>query len=214
MSLFLTIALVHLVALSSPGPDFFFVSQTAVSRSRRTAMFGVLGIALGVAAWAALALLGLQLLLQRLAWLERLIAVAGGLYLCWMGLKMLRGAWRRPAVAASDAGAGEASDASAPGDLAALRAGLFTNLSNPKVVVYFGSVFSTFLGGGVGAHARLGLWTLVTLETFLWFSVVAAFFALPAMRRGYLRLTRWIDGFAGAVFMLFGLHLIFQRRGA
>ena len=35
ITLFLTVALVHIIALMSPGPDFFFVSQTAVSRSRR-----------------------------------------------------------------------------------------------------------------------------------------------------------------------------------
>jgi threonine efflux protein len=34
------------------------------------------------------------------------------------------------------------------------------------------------------------------------------------MRRGYLRIRRWIDGCAGAVFMLFGLHLIFFQRSA
>lgn len=51
--LFVTVALVHLIALMSPGPDFFFVSQTAASRSRRQAMYGVQGITLGVAIWAA-----------------------------------------------------------------------------------------------------------------------------------------------------------------
>ncbi len=44
LMLFLTVAMVHIVALMSPGPDFFFVSQTAVSRSRKEAMMGVLGI--------------------------------------------------------------------------------------------------------------------------------------------------------------------------
>ena len=97
MSLFLTIAAVQLIALMSPGPDFFYVSQTAVSHSRREALAGVVGIALGVAVWAAFALLGLQLLLHRLAWLERAIAVCGGVYLCWMGLKMLRDALTSPA---------------------------------------------------------------------------------------------------------------------
>ena len=43
MSLFLTIALVHIVALITPGPDFFFVSQLAASRSRREALAGVVG---------------------------------------------------------------------------------------------------------------------------------------------------------------------------
>lgn len=208
MSLFLTIAIVHLVALLSPGPDFFFVSQTAVSRSRRQALHGVAGITLGIMVWSALALLGLQLVLHRLAWLQRFIEVAGGLYLLWMGLKMLRGALKSGSAAARRPVELAASD------LATLRAGLFTNLANPKVVVYFGSVFSAFLGDGVDTATRWGLWMLIVAETFVWFALVAAFFALPAMRRGYLRLAHWIDGFAGTVFVLFGLHLIFARRVA
>lgn len=207
MSLFLTLALVQLIALASPGPDFFYVSQTAMSHSRREALAGAAGIALGVAMWAALALLGLQLLLHRLAWLERLIAVAGGLYLCWMGVQMLRGA-----LAPSTADAPRHPLRLASGPWRALRRGLYTNLANPKAVVYFGSIFSAFVGDGLGAAARWGLWLMVVAETLLWFALVASVFALPAMRRGYLRLRRSIDGCAGAVFVLFGLHLIFARR--
>lgn len=55
LTLFFTVALVHIVALMSPGPDFFFVSQTAVSRSRKEAMMGVLGITCGVMVWRCLA---------------------------------------------------------------------------------------------------------------------------------------------------------------
>jgi threonine efflux protein len=207
MSPFLSLAVVQLIALMSPGPDFFYVSQTAVSHSRREALAGVVGITLGVAIWAALALLGLQILLHRLAWLERSIAVCGGAYLCWMGLKMLRGAWVAPA-----AGAATHAVRLANGPWRALRNGLFTNLANPKVVVYFGSIFSAFVGDGLGAGVRWGLWLMVVAETLLWFVLVAGVFALPAMRRGYLRLSRWIDGCAGAIFVLFGLHLIFARR--
>ena len=93
MPLFLTIALVHLLALASPGPDFLFVSQTAASRPRTQALAGVLGIALGIAVLAALALLGLHVLLHRLAWLQRTVAIAGGAYLLWMGFQLLRAAW-------------------------------------------------------------------------------------------------------------------------
>lgn len=209
MSILPTIALIQLVALATPGPDFFFVSQLAASRSRREALAGVVGIAMGVAVWAALALLGLQLLLHRLAWLERGIAVAGGAYLCWMGLQMLRAAWRpkpdaaEPVVDVSGQSAGRA-----------LLRGLFTNLANPKAAVYFASIFSAFVGDAMPAGARWGVWAMVTLETVLWFGVVAAIFALPAMRRGYVRASRWIDGGAGAIFALFGLHLILGRRAA
>ena len=67
LMLLLTVAVVHFIALLSPGPDFFFVSQTAVSRSRREAMMGVLGITVGVMVWAGVALLGLHLILEKMA---------------------------------------------------------------------------------------------------------------------------------------------------
>ncbi|HXP01635.1 MAG TPA: homoserine/threonine efflux transporter [Luteibacter sp.] len=207
MNLFLTIAIVQIVALVTPGPDFFFVSQLAASRSRREAIAGVVGIALGVAVWAALALLGLQILLHRLAWLERGIAIAGGAYLCWMGFQMLRASWKAKPDAAVPV-----VDVRDSSPLRALVRGLATNLANPKAAIYFASIFSAFVGDGMSATTRWGLWAMVTVETFLWFAVVAGIFALPAMRRGYVRASRWIDGGAGAIFTLFGLHLIFGRR--
>lgn len=205
--LFLTVAMVHLIALMSPGPDFFFVSQLAVSRSRREAMMGVLGIVLGVMVWAGVALLGLNLILQKMAWLHQIIMVAGGLYLCWMGWQLLRSA--RAQHAPTQPVAEIAVALPKPGR--SFIRGLLTNLSNPKAVIYFGSVFSLFVGEDVGAGARWGLFMLITGETLVWFSLVAVVFALPAMRRGYQRLAKWIDGVAGVLFTGFGLHLIFTR---
>lgn len=200
--LFLTIALVHLLALASPGPDFLFVSQSAASRSRPQVMAGVLGIALGIAIWAALALLGLHVLLHRLAWLQRTVAIAGGAYLLWMGWQLLRAAWH-PAAAASGGPALPPSSA-----WRSLRTGLLTNLANPKAVVYFASVFSALVGPDVTVATRWQLWLLVAVESLTWFALVAALFALPPMQRAYLRKARVIDGLAGGVFVLFGLQLM------
>lgn len=205
LTLFLTVALVHLVALMSPGPDFFFVSQTAVSRSRKEAMMGVLGITLGVMIWAAVALLGLNLILEKMAWLHTIIMVGGGLYLCWMGYQMLRGALKKEVI---NAPAPQVELAT--GGRSFLK-GLLTNLANPKAIIYFGSVFSLFVGDSVGETARWGIFVLIALETFAWFTLVASLFALPAMRRGYQRMAKWIDGVAGALFTAFGLHLIISR---
>ncbi|ELM3721582.1 threonine export protein RhtC [Edwardsiella piscicida] len=202
MMLFLTVAVVHLLALMTPGPDFFFVSQTALSRSRAEALRGVAGISLGIVIWAGVALMGLHLLLMKMAWLHSIITVGGGLYLCWMGLQMLRAA-RRP-------------QGDAPQGVTSLHGGAFwrgflTNLSNPKAVIYFGSVFSLFVGDEVTGAQRIGLFILIVSETFIWFSLVASVFALPVMRRGYQRMARWIDGVAGTLFAAFGLNLILSR---
>lgn len=207
LMLFLTVALVHLIALMSPGPDFFFVSQTAASRSRREAMMGVVGISLGIVVWAGVALMGLHLILQKMAWLHQVIMLGGGIYLCWMGWQLLRSARSQNAQSTP---APEVKVALPKPGRSFIR-GFLTNLSNPKAVIYFGSVFSLFVGDDVGAGARWGLFLLIIAETFVWFSLVAVVFALPAMRRGYQRLAKWIDGLAGVLFTGFGLHLIFTR---
>src|SRR5476651_2021152 len=208
LTLFLMVAMVHMIALASPGPDFFFVSQTAASRSRKEAMMGVIGITLGVAVWAAVALMGLHLILQKMAWLHQIITVGGGLYLCWMGWQLLKSARARKQ-------AGGECEVEKPVQLPArgrtFMRGFLTNLSNPKAVIYFGSVFSLFVGDDVSGGERGGLFIMIVAETFVWFSVVAMVFALPTMRRGYQRLAKWIDGVAGVVFAGFGIALIVNR---
>lgn len=205
MMLFLTIALVHWVALIAPGPDFFFVSQTAASRSRKEAMLGVLGITLGIVIWAGIALMGLHLILLKMAWLHRVITLGGGLYLCWMGYQLLRSARARGELDESG------TEVTLPARGKTFLRGFFTNLSNPKALIYFGSVFSLFIGNNLDGAERAGLFLMIVAETFLWFSLVASVFALPVMRRGYQRLAKWIDGVAGVLFAGFGLHLIFSR---
>lgn len=205
LMLFLTVSLVHIIALMSPGPDFFFVSQTAVSRSRKEAMMGVLGITGGVMVWAGVALLGLHLIIEKMAWLHTLIMVGGGLYLCWMGYQMLRGALKK-----NDIVTAEPQVELARSGRSFLK-GLLTNLANPKAIIYFGSVFSLFVGDNIGAGARWGIFLLIVLETLAWFTIVASLFALPKMRRGYQRMAKWIDGIAGTLFAGFGIHLIISR---
>ncbi|MEB7540232.1 threonine export protein RhtC [Pantoea anthophila] len=206
LMLFATVALVHLVALMSPGPDFFFVSQTAASRSRKEAMMGVLGITLGIVVWAGVALMGLHLILEKMAWLHQIIMVGGGLYLLWMGWQLMGSARQRHKQPQQDEPLVEL-----PKRGMSFLKGLLTNLSNPKAIIYFGSVFSLFVGDDVGATERWGLFLLIIAETFAWFALVAAIFALPWMRAKYQRLAKWVDGMAGVLFAGFGIHLIISR---
>ena len=88
--------------------------------------------------------------------------------------------------------------------------GFLTNLSNPKAVIYFGSVFHC-LSATTSQPARAGAFVLIISETFARFTTVAAVFALPWMRRQYQRMAKWIDGMAGVLFAGFGIHLILSR---
>ena len=205
ISLFLTVAVVQIVALASPGPDFFFISQTAASQSRRDAFKGVIGITLAVAIWAAVALLGLNLILKQMAWLHQLILLAGGAYLMWMGIQMIKSARQAQPVAA------EATPVTTSRKKNIFLRGLLTNLSNPKAIIYFGSIFSLIVGDDVSSVTRTAIFILIVAETLIWFSLVATLFSLPWVKAKYQKLAKWIDDIAGMLFVAFGLHLIFSR---
>ena len=105
------------------------------------------------------------------------------------------------------------SDAPAPADDAGgvkhpFLYGLFTNLANPKALVYFGSIFSTFVTPDVDASARLLLFVTMTVEAFLWFAAVALLFGSGPLREGYRRIARAIDAVTGVLFAGFGIGLV------
>ncbi len=213
---FLKIFVVHLLALMLPGPDFFFVTRTAISSSRTAALSGVLGITAGCCVWATLSLAGIHLLFEAAPVLENLLMAAGGAYLTWMGAGLLRGLLRKKSA---DVGTteNEASDTRETSDTTAsthsrertpFLFGLFTNLANPKAVVYFASVFASFASAGLDTAQKGAVLALVLAETFAWFAFVALVFGLPSLQRGYRRAARAIDGAAGVVFVLFGLGLL------
>lgn len=199
-----TLIFIHFCALITPGPDFFLVSQTAVSRSRKDAVLVAFGICLGAMVWSLLALMGLNIIFEKMAWLKQGLLVAGGLYLFWLGYQMLRSAFSK--------GEQSIKQIVLPhSPYLFFMKGLLTNLSNPKAVIYFGSVFSLFLANPLFDQHHSLLFIIIAIETLLWFLVVAFVFSLPTFRTAYQNFAKWIDGISGGIFTLLGVYLIGSR---
>lgn len=201
-----TLIFIHLCALVTPGPDFFMVSQTAISRSRQQAIFVVFGITLAIFLWALFALLGLNYIFEKFVWLKKVLLVLGGIYLCWLGLQMLRSAFSKKQEKL------DIQTIELPqSNLRFFLQGLLTNISNPKAVIYFGSVFSMFLANPAFNDSHALLLFVVTVESLLWFLFVVFIFSLPSFKRAYQKSTKWIDGIVGGLFSVFGGYLIFSK---
>ena len=212
--LLITVAGIQLVALVTPGPDFFLISQVAVSHSRRDAMMAVIGVTIGVAVWALVALLGLHVLVKKLPWIQAILYLAGGSYLSYLGSLLMRSCFAQ-LHRKRNQGSQVISDSNVPTveiekqyKNRLLLKGLFTNLANPKALIYFGSVFVLFVGDNVSNVMRVEIFVLVTALTLLWFGVVAIVFSLPKPKAVYQRAGAYIDGFAGILFLVFGLSLV------
>lgn len=191
----------------APGADVALVLRTALTGGRAVAVAAAAGIATGCACWGLASALGVTALLaaSRLGYDGLRLAGAG--YLCWLGWQALRGHRGHRPDDGTDPGAADRSARATGGSRRrAFRAGLVTNLLNPKVGVFYVSVLPNFVPPGrpvlpvtlllVAVHVVLGL---------AWLSMLAA---AVDRARGVLarrRVRRRLEQATGVVLVGFGI---------
>lgn len=190
------------MGLLSPGPDFFYVSRAAAIHSRRTAIYGVIGITIGVTIWATAAVLGLAIVFKTMPALQGIVMALGGSYLFYLGVKMAR--------VTTNVVFDESNLIQNTASKNEIIKGLLVNLSNAKVVIYFSSVMSFVLVNIIETWQILTVLLIITIETFVYFYVISILFSRPFTKRFYSRYSRYIDNVSGVIFILFGAYLIYS----
>jgi len=190
-----------LIGAVSPGPSFILVSRIAVKSSRRDGLAAALGMGIGGAIFATLALLGLVTILLQVEWLYLALRVLGGVYLIYLGIRVWRGASEPLDVP----------DAGVTRSLSTFKSfalGLVTQLSNPKTAIVYASIFATLLPVAAPTWLFLSLPPLVLALETSWYGVVAVAFSASRPRMAYLRAKVWVDRTAGAVLGVLGTRLV------
>jgi threonine/homoserine/homoserine lactone efflux protein len=196
----LGLAVVHLLAVASPGPSTVLVIQTAAVSGRRAGLLAAFAMMLGALVWAAAALFGLQVLFARFEWLYLAFRIAGALYLLYLAYMLLRHAGApRPEANPSAVRAG-----AWQGFLKAL----LLQLSNPKVMVFMGSIFISLLPAQPPAWMDTTVLAIVAFNEFAWFALLALVFSGGAARAFYRRTKLWLDRVMGGVLGLLGARML------
>jgi threonine/homoserine/homoserine lactone efflux protein len=126
----------------APGPDNTFIAAVAVAQGGRSGVLSAAGMALGMVVHVTAAALGLAILLRSTPWALETIRIVGAGYLCWL-------AWSALHSRAHSAG-GSQPHTAAP---VVLRRAILTNLTNPKVVLFFAAFLPQFVRRGYGPVA-------------------------------------------------------------
>jgi threonine/homoserine/homoserine lactone efflux protein len=201
----LGLALVHLLAVASPGPSTVLVIQTAAVSGRRGGLLAAFAMMLGALLWAAAALYGLQALFAQFQWLYVGFKIGGALFLFYIAWMLWKHA-REPLPEVQDLPAGQAS-----GWQGFVRA-LLLQLSNPKIMVFFGSIFLSVLPQHMPAWMDATVLAIVAFNEFTWFALLALLFSGGPARAFYRRAKFWLDRFMGGALALLGLRLALSSR--
>lgn len=184
-----------------PGPDTLVVVRSILRGGRRQGTLTALGNLTGLTVWVLAAALGLAAMLEASEVGYAVLRIVGACYLVFIGVQ----AWRsRGRVETPETEEARRTSVLGTG----FRAGVLTNLLNPKVGVFF----VTFLPGFVPAGASV-FWTttlfgaiFVVLTALYWVLLlglagrVTAWMNTPAIRRR-------LDAATAAVLVGFGLRL-------
>lgn len=200
-AVFLTVAIAHLLAVASPGPDFAMVVRQSLAFGRAAGVWTAAGIGSGILFHVAYGLFGLTWLTQRHPAALTALGAAGGAFLVWMGVQALRA---QPAPATR-----EELPAAQPGDWRRFYAiGVLTNVLNPKAMLFFVALFAAVITGATSTGLKLALGLWIPATTFAWFAFVATMLGRAPARARLRRAAHWIDRGMGVVLLAIGAWML------
>ncbi|KQY95808.1 lysine transporter LysE [Caulobacter sp. Root1455] len=122
----------------TPGPANLFAIATGMQKGRGAALLGVAGMNVATLVWFACSALGLGALIIAFPKAFHLLALAGAVYLVWLGVKSIR------AGIQDKGGAGETHRSFRMGR-SAFRDGFAVQIANPKILLFFTAVLPPFI---------------------------------------------------------------------
>lgn len=198
---FLTVALVHLLAVASPGPDFAIVVRESVSSGRHAGIWTAIGVGSGILVHVGYCLLGIGLIVSQSIMLFNLLKWLAAAYLIYIGIRALR------AKPADPLQAQQALEAVAVTARGAFVRGFVTNGLNPKATLFFLSLFTLVISPQTPLLVQAGYGAYLAVATAAWFCAVAMLFSHARVRNGFIRLGHWFDRMMGAVLVALGIKV-------
>lgn len=202
ISLFLTLAAVHLAALVAPGPDFALMLRASLYQGRRQALWMALGLSSSILVHSLVVLFAFGLISRWLPELLRWLPLIGGSWLLWLAWQCARSAAKAlPALTPAAAPEGSA-----------WAAGFATSILNPKTYLYFFTLVGGLLPAQLGMAPRLGIAALFFCLAFAWFGMLGWCLGSASVRERLLGWRQWLEGSTALVFAVVAVLMLAQFR--
>ncbi|MDF4361676.1 LysE family translocator, partial [Vibrio parahaemolyticus] len=131
---FVTLALLGVLIVISPGADFVLVLRNSLNQGREAGVYSAIGISMAISIHIAYSMLGISYLISQNEWLFNLVRYLGAAYLVYLGIKGI--------FSSQPASNSETIQQSEYSMWQFFMQGFLCNLLNPKTMLFFLSIFS------------------------------------------------------------------------
>jgi threonine/homoserine/homoserine lactone efflux protein len=187
-----------------PGPSNMYVVSQGLRAGRRAGLAAALGCAIGASIYVAATCVGLAALLASSVTALAVLHYVGGAYLLFLGIRVLRDrSWA----------GGIEQETGVPRGKRFLRRGVFVELTNPKVALFFLALFPQFVHSDSGAA-----WSQILVLGVVFCLVGLASDSMYALGSGTIRsrvvssprLTAWSNRASGTMCLGLGAWSIWS----
>ncbi len=198
---FLTVAILHLFAVASPGPDFALVTRQSLRYNRKVAIWTSLGIGAGILFHSLLAITGLVLLITSNELFSIILKIIGSLYLLYLGVNSILGSKEEGNIEEENTNTDKFNG---------FLAGLITNITNIKAILFFVTVFSVVIDTGNNLYLLL-YGAYMALATFVWFSIISFVFTSEVFKSRFSSFLGLFEKIIGFTLILLSLQILIYQ---
>ena len=201
---FISIAIIHIFAVISPGPDFAIVVKQSITYGRRSALAASIGIGTGILGHIILCMFGLSVVIAESKALFNFIKFLGAAYLIYIGIMSI--------IYSDDLHKIKKWNPARKSTLESFKIGLLTNILNPKATLFFLSLYAIIITDKttIGLQALYGLW--MAIVTTLWFSFLSIVLTNSVVLKRIQRISSKIQVGTGLVLIIFAIKLLFSNQ--
>ena len=200
MEQFLTIALAHMFAVASPGPDFALVSRQSIKHGRKVAITTSIGIGFGILFHTMYCILGIDVLVNNNSWLIRIWTNFCSFYLLYLGLTSIL----TKSKSLENIHLSQNLD-SPSNKINGFFTGLMTNALNVKATWFFLAIFLHADDASIYLKIVYGLW--MSFITILWFVCISIFLTNKKFTKVYNKYYSLINKMMGFILIYIAIKI-------
>lgn len=197
-----SIAGIHILAIASPGPTLAAVLSYALNGDRRAGFLLAGGVVLATIFWATATMMGLNRLLTDMPQLYRAMQLLGATYLMYLGAKIIFGKFRARTASHVTARAKPVTG------WRAVQTGFLTNVTNPKVVAYYASLFGVLIPPTAPGWLFWAATLTVTAISAVWWVSATLLLTYSPVHNAYERARPVMDSLMAAALIGLGIKLV------
>ena len=201
MELFITVALLHLFAVASPGPDFFLIARQSTLYGRDISIWASLGISIGILMHSFLSIVGIYVLLSLYPDFIFYMKIIASLYIASIGVRTL--------LVNSQIEISPLSDQKNITATKSFVMGFFTNALNPKAFLFFIMVFSLISNTNPSNETKILLGVYMAVATFIWFTLISISFSKISKGEFIKKNLPYLEKIIGVILILIALQILY-----